>query len=76
MSEVPRNFDLTDMIDSYWQLQQQQVQEAVLRSAIAPEDLQLTDDVIGWGAAGVLRRGVLTFRDNELRVSSCGKGCT
>ena len=62
MSEVPRNFDLTDMIDSYWQLQQQQVQEAVLRSAVAPEDLQLTDDVIGWGAAGVLPRGVLTFR--------------
>ena len=41
------------------QQQQQQLQEAVPRSAISPEDLQLTDDVVGWGAARVVRKGVL-----------------
>ena len=75
MSEVPRNFSLVDMVDSYWQQQQQQLQQAVLRSQISPEDLQLTDDVVGWGAAGVVRRGVLTFRDDKLRVSCWGDGC-
>ena len=69
MSEFPRNFDLIDMIDSHRQQQQQQLHEAVLCSAISPEDLQLTGDVIGWGAAGVVRRGMLTFRSNQLRVS-------
>ena len=69
MSEVPRSFDLADMIDSYRQQQQQQIQSAVLRSAISPEDLQLTGDVIGWGAASVVRRGVLTVRNNLMTVS-------
>ena len=51
------------------QQQRQQLQETVLRSEISPEDLQLMHDVIGWGAAGVVRRGVLTFRGSQLRVS-------
>ena len=50
------------------QQQQQQLQDTVLRSAIAPENLQLTHDVIGWGAAGVVRRGVLMFQGTQLRV--------
>ena len=69
MSEIPRNFDLADMIDYHRQQQQQQLQEAVLRSKICPEDLQLTDDVILWGAKGVVRRGVLAFRGTQLKVS-------
>ena len=69
VSEVPRNFDLADMIDNHRQQQQQRLQEAVVRSATSAEDLQLTDDVIGWGAAGVVRRGVLTCGSNQLRVS-------
>ena len=61
------------MVDNHRQQQQQQLQEAVLRSAIPPEDLQLTDDVIGWGAKGVVRKGVLTFKGSQLKVSFHGK---
>lgn len=60
------------MIDNHRQQQQQQLQGAVLRSAICPEDLQLTDNVIGWGATGVVRRGVLKFRGNQQTVSLHG----
>lgn len=49
MSDVHRNFDLIEMIDNRRQQHQQQLQEAVLRSAISSEDLQLTDNVTGWG---------------------------
>ena len=61
------------MVDNHRQQQQQQLQEAVLRSRIPPEDLQLSDDVIRWGAHGVGRRGVLTFRNSQLKVSFRGK---
>ena len=57
------------MIDNHRQQQQQQLQEAVLHSKICPEDLQLMDDVIGWGATGVVRKGVLIFRGSQLKVS-------
>lgn len=50
------------MIDNHRQQQQQQLQEAVLRREISLEDLWLTDDVIGWGTAGVVLGGVLNFR--------------
>lgn len=72
ISGVPRNCDLLEMIDNHRQQQQQQLQEAVQCSEISPEDLQLTDEVIGWGATGVVRRGVLAFRDNQLKVSFGG----
>ena len=53
------------MIDNHRQQYQQQLQEAVLCSAISPEDLQLTDEIIGRGVAGIVRRGVLTFQNNH-----------
>ena len=73
VSNLLRTFDLVDMTDNHRQQQQQQLHEAVLCSKICPEDLQITNDVIGWGAAGVVRRGALTFRGSQLKVSFQGK---
>ena len=73
MTKFPRTFDLVDVIDNHRQQQQQQLQEAVLRSKISPEDLQLTNNIIGWGAAGVVHKGVLSFRASQLKVSFQGK---
>ena len=69
MCKFPRNVGLEVMIDNHWQQQQQQLQEAVVHSEISPEDLQLTDDVIGWGAAGIVRRGVINCRGDHMKVS-------
>ena len=62
LAAFPPNYDLRSVIENL-----RQFHEAI-PSEISPEHLQLTDEIIGRGACGVVRCGVLRIRDVPFQV--------
>lgn len=68
IAAFPPNYDLEETIANL-----QRSYDLIQANAINPDDLQLTNVVIGRGAYGVVRDGWLTFRGCRLQVSLCSR---